>query len=390
MSGSESTKQSKSSLGAVLVIVATVLVLAIVGGIMAISVIGAAISGSGDDGDGGMNIPLCTPGDGDEATSVNIPEQYREWVEAAASTSGFSANVIGSQLQHESSWNPNAKSHAGAEGLAQFMPGTWAEFGGGGDPLNPEHAIKAQGRYMKYLNDFMKDHAKDDEHLLKLALAGYNAGQGAVQRYGFDLDKMFSDPNKPGYKAETMRYVNNIVAAASGSYTSDCGHPDAVPEGSIAETSIALAWEEKVTLPRSSAYGYGESAARPEFVEASTKLNKDLHTAFFTDCGVFVATVMRTSGADKSFPLRSTGVQMNYLSNSDKYEYFRPTSEADLKAGDILITQGHIYLYTGERNASSTGRAQGASLYTRPPSGHDFYLSDTSGRTYYAARLKGE
>lgn len=387
MSESTDTAKTKSPVGAIIAILVGVIALAVVGGIMAISVVGAAIGGSGGSEGGGMDVPVCVPGEGGEAKGVAIPEEYKAWVEAAAAASGFSPQVIGAQLQHESSWNPNAKSHAGALGLAQFMPGTWNQFGDGGDPMNPEHAIAAQGKYMKYLNDFMKDHAKDDEHLLRLALAGYNAGQGAVQRNGYDLEALYA--SGPGYMNETKPYVNNIVAAANGSYTSDCGHSDSVPEGSIAETSMALAWEEKVTLPRSSAYGYGESASRPEFVAAATKLNSDLHTAFFTDCGVFVATVMRTSGADKSFPLRSTSVQMNYLSSSDKYEYFRPTSEADMKAGDVLITGGHIYLYTGERNGTSTGRAQGASLYTRPPSGHDFYLSDTSGRTYYAARLKG-
>lgn len=376
---------NSSSVGKIIAIIAGILIIPIVGGILFLATIGGVLGGSG--GGSLPTTPICEPGKGDEATSIKIPEEYQDWVEAAAKTSGFSANVIGSQLQHESSWNPNAKSGAGAQGLAQFMPGTWAEYGGGGDPFNPEDAISAQGRYMKYLHDFMKDHAKDDEHLLKLALAGYNAGQGAVQKHGYDLEALYDA--KPGYRNETKRYVDNIVAASNGSYTTDCQHADAVPEGSIAETSVALAWEEKVTLPKSGAYGYGEAESRPEYVVAANKLNSDHHTAFYTDCGVFVATVMRTSGADKAFPLRSTGVQMNYLKNSDKYEYFRPTSEAEMKAGDILITDGHIYLYTGERNKTDTGRAQGASLYTRPPSGHQFFLTDNGGRTYYVGRLKG-
>lgn len=369
--------------------IALVIVLAIFfGGILIAAIAGGAgsMSASGTGGDTGPKT--CTPGD-DPKTGISIPEEYVESINQAAGESGFSANVIAAQIYHESGWDPNAQSGAGAQGLAQFMPGTWKEFGNGGDPFNPTDAIAAQGRYMAYLNKFMKGNETDEEHLLRLALAGYNAGQGAVQSYGFNLEKMFSDPKKPGYKTETKKYVENIVAAANGSYTSSCEHSGQVPEGSVVETSMALAWEEKVALPFSSAYAYGRAESRPEYVDASTKLNSDLHTAYFTDCGVFVSTVMRTSGADKGFPARGTSVMMSYLQSSDKYEFFLPQSEGELQPGDILITHGHIFLYTGERNTSATGRAQGASLYTRPPSGHDFYLSDTSGRTYHAARLKG-
>src|SRR5699024_10802019 len=95
-----------------------------------------------------------------------------------------------------------------------------------------------------------------------------------------------------------------------------------------------------------------------------------------------------SSGVDPDFPVRGTSIQLNYLRNSDKYEFFTPTNEGELQSGDILIRPGHIYLYTGERHDGSDGRALGASLYTRPPSGHHLYLSDSLG-TYQAARYVG-
>ncbi|MDN5817669.1 MAG: lytic transglycosylase domain-containing protein [Yaniella sp.] len=339
--------------------------------------VGGAESGGG---------PICTPGGGGGGSdSVNIPDEYLSAVEDAAAESGFSTSFIGAQIQAESGWDPNAQSPVGAMGIAQFMPGTWPSFGEGGDPWDPEDSIAAQGRYMKYLREFMEDHAEDEEHLAQLALAGYNAGQGRVQQYNFDLDEMFKHGE---FRTQTKPYVEKILAASEGDYTSDCvpGGGGDVPTGSVTEASMYLAWDNIVSLPSSMAHGYGRSAAKPEFVEVSSGINSDFHTAYFTDCGVFVATVMRSSGADESFPVRGTAVQQSYLRNSDKYETFYPSSEGDLQSGDILFLNGHIFIYTGERHTGSDGRSQGASLSTRPPSGHHTYLSDGRGG-YEVARL---
>lgn len=380
-----------SSTKKIIIFVAVIVAIAVLALTVLVASFGSIFGGAPESG--GIAPPACVPGDAENA-GVKIPSEYQDYVAAAAAESGFSAGVIGAQIQHESSWNPLAESPVGAKGLTQFMPGTWEAFGNGGDIFNPEHAIAAQGRYMKYLSDFMKDHANDDEHLLRLALAGYNAGQGAVQRNGYDLEALYN--SGPGYRNETAPYVDNIVAAASGNYTSDCSHAGGgegggggpAPTGEIVETAKYLAWDHYVKLPFSAAGSHGRSAAKPEFVAVADSL-ASATTAYYTDCGVFVASTMRSSGVDKSFPKRGTSVQINYLRNSPKYEFWRPTSEGELEPGDILITPGHIYIYTGERNSSNTGRAQGASLYTRPPSGHHFYLTDTSGRVYYAARHKG-
>lgn len=352
-------------------------------GVVLVAAIGGAIGGAGDADDSAV----CTPGDGEDA-KVEIPEEYSEFVDNAAAEAGLSASVIGAQLHAESGWDPKAESAVGAQGIAQFMPATWEQFGEGGDPFDPKDAIAAQGRYLKYLADFMKEGAGgDDELLVRLVMAGYNAGEGAVKKYDFDLDEMFSDPNKPGYKNETKAYVEKIVKAAKGDYGSDCkgGGGGDVPKGGVVDTAAYLAWEERVEMPRSTAYGYGEDKAKPEYVDAANKLSKDHHTAYYTDCGVFVATVMISSGTDKSFPKRGTSGMYSYMQNSDKYKFFTPSSEADLKPGDILVKHGHIYLYTGERNSSPTGRAQGASLYTRPPSGHNMLL----GGEYKVGRYEG-
>lgn len=129
---------------------------------------------------------------------ATIPNGWAPLIEDAAEVAGVPAPVLAAQIEVESDWRPNARSSAGARGLAQFMPGTWEAYGAGGDPTDPEHAIAAQGRYMGYLLDRAKssDIAGDP---LELALAGYNAGFGSVQRYD-------GIPPFP----ETQNYVRSI------------------------------------------------------------------------------------------------------------------------------------------------------------------------------------
>jgi len=78
-----------------------------------------------------------------------IPADYQTWVIQAGSQCGqIVAPLIAAQLDVESSWNPNAVSPSGAQGLAQFMPGTWPSWGRDDDgrtsPFDPGDAIMAK------------------------------------------------------------------------------------------------------------------------------------------------------------------------------------------------------------------------------------------------------
>lgn len=80
----------------------------------------------------------CRPGENAETaahTRESVPAEYWEAIEAAAAHSGISTDVLAAQIQQESGWNPNAQSPAGAQGIAQFMPGTAAQYGL--DPFDP-------------------------------------------------------------------------------------------------------------------------------------------------------------------------------------------------------------------------------------------------------------
>ena len=121
-----------------------------------------------------------------------IPNQaWAGWVQKAGSLCPqITAPLIAAQIQQESGWQPDAVSPAGAQGLSQFMPGTWpayaADDAGDGhiSPVNPADAIMAQGRYMCALvQQVQADPALAGQDVLTLALAAYNAGINNVTTY---------------------------------------------------------------------------------------------------------------------------------------------------------------------------------------------------------------
>lgn len=143
-----------------------------------------------------------------------VPSEYRDAVlEAGSKCEGVTPALIAAQIGAESGWNPNATSPVGAQGLSQFMPGTWATRGidgdgdGKADPFNPFDAIASQGAFMCSLVDQITAWLADGSvtgDATRLALAAYNAGPGAVQHFG----------GMPPY-AETTAYVDKIMKNAS-------------------------------------------------------------------------------------------------------------------------------------------------------------------------------
>jgi hypothetical protein len=112
-------------------------------------------------------------GDGRATRAVQsfVPARFAPMIVRAAQRWGVSAHLLAAQLYAESNFNPFARSPAGAEGIAQFMPGT-AQAMGLADPFDPGQAIDAQARLMRDLLGRFGS--------VPLALAAYNAGPGAV------------------------------------------------------------------------------------------------------------------------------------------------------------------------------------------------------------------
>ena len=124
----------------------------------------------------------------------NSRENIENLIEKYAQKNNLDPDFIKAVVKQESGFNPDAKSKCGAMGLMQLMPQT-AKGLGVVDAFDPEQNIEGGVKYLKsMLNRFNNDP--------KLALAAYNAGPAAVQKYG-DI---------PPYK-ETQNYVKNILAS---------------------------------------------------------------------------------------------------------------------------------------------------------------------------------
>ncbi len=125
-----------------------------------------------------------------------VPAAYVPDIVAASQHWSVSGILLAAQIAQESNFDPGVVSSAGAEGIAQFMPGTAAAIGLR-DPFDPKQAIDAQAHLMR---DLLRRFAS-----VSLALAAYNAGEGPVAACG-------CVPPFP----ETVAYVAAILGRLNG------------------------------------------------------------------------------------------------------------------------------------------------------------------------------
>lgn len=127
------------------------------------------------------------------ATTTGNPK-YDELIKQSAARNGIDPNLIVAVMRQESGFNLRARSYKGASGLMQLMPGTARRFGVN-NIYDPAENIEGGAKYLRFLLDTFNGD-------VDLVLAGYNAGENAVIRSGYQV---------PRYR-ETQNYVKSISA----------------------------------------------------------------------------------------------------------------------------------------------------------------------------------
>jgi soluble lytic murein transglycosylase-like protein len=149
------------------------------------------------DGVKSYAVPKATSVRATRYVAVERSRQYDDLISEHARSKGVRSDLVRAVMQVESAFNPNARSPKGAMGLMQLMPATARQYGVS-NPYNPAENVRAGVAYLRELLDRYQDNEE-------LALAAYNAGPGAVQKYGQSV---------PPYR-ETRNYVAQINQMAA-------------------------------------------------------------------------------------------------------------------------------------------------------------------------------
>lgn len=171
---------------------------------------------------------------------------------------GLPAGLVEAVAKAESGFNPQAVSRAGALGLMQLMPAT-ARGLGVANPLDPAQNVEGGARYLRELLDRFDGN-------VALALAAYNAGPGAVARYG----------GVPPYQ-ETQTYVNRVLAYMQA--------------GSQLTISPAGNWSQSPSPDKTIGSATGITAARDGAAANGTGQSADVAGATVSGAGITEASI---------------------------------------------------------------------------------------------------
>ncbi|MGO2507017.1 lytic transglycosylase domain-containing protein [Psychrobacter alimentarius] len=138
------------------------------------------------------------------ASNSSSRNAYDSYIRASAERNGVDPALMKAMMHTESAFNPNARSPVGAQGLMQLMPATARRFNVS-NPWNPADNIEGSAKYIAWL---MRRFNNNVEH----AVAGYNAGEGNVDKYG----------GIPPFK-ETRNYVQRVMSRYHSLYKNDAG-----------------------------------------------------------------------------------------------------------------------------------------------------------------------
>ncbi|MEW1551962.1 bifunctional lytic transglycosylase/C40 family peptidase [Streptomyces tsukubensis] len=319
-------------------------------------------------------VTLILSEEGAEATETasgtglrGVPEAFRPWIlkaEAECPHPELTGALLAAQLAQESGFNARrgkggALSDKGAQGPAQFIPSTWATYGydadnnGESTPWDIGDAVMAQGRFMCSLTGTAKSSGFPGD-IRALALAGYNAGWGAVERYrGVPPIEFARRPGKA--EGETYHYVR-VIMAAIPKYQ---GPALVTVSGSGAGARAVRKALARLGTP----YSWGGGSPQgpgPGFCDGTNGYDKKTGRC----------SASRTHGFDCSSLVQYAYWGSLKLPRTAAPQYgatsHRPVSRSDLRVGDLLFWSKsgsgaiyHVALYAGDGNvvhAPRTGK----------------------------------
>jgi soluble lytic murein transglycosylase-like protein len=169
-------------------------------------------------------------------TALKPSKEISDIVDRASRTHQVDPLLVHSIIKVESNYNSYAISNKGAEGLMQLMPPT-ARMLGVSNSFDPQQNIEAGVKYLKYLQGVYKDD--------RLALAAYNAGPAAVEKY----------KQVPPYK-ETQNYVDQVgkryedARRAAGSSSNSSPEKDPAQQAASVKPAVEAALPEPVIVEK--------------------------------------------------------------------------------------------------------------------------------------------
>lgn len=267
------------------------------------------------------------------------------------------AGIVGNMI-HESGVEP-ARKEGTAPGV-KTNPSDVVTFGGGwgivqwtpaGKMIRPSRAsgvddatIASLEYQLDFLNKQLNGQTDIPESQAGSAIKAAHGVEEAAVAFGRYYERFLGSDNLSNSRyterKATAREVFNTYGGGTGGATGTGGDAAAPCGGNIVAVAKSLAWPEP-------GHGRNKEDAKPEYQAALPKYNSTSGDRVWSDCGRFVATVMRMSGADPDYPMVYTPTQENYLRTSGKYDVFDSISMKDLQPGDIFIGPGHTYMFVG-------------------------------------------
>lgn len=274
--------------------------------------------------------------------------------------SGFNTAAI------EKTQKPTAEKDRG-HGLVQWTFSRWTAL---------ENYAKLKGKDWTDLTtqlEYLKTELEGSEKKVITDAEFADAKSPAVAAMRFRVVFERADP-KVAHDDKREGAAISIYSQYGGSLDSaaSCATGDGVVAGNLVKTAISWALEKPASEGMNK-----ESDARDTYRIAKPKYNPSVH---WTDCGGFIAAVMYATKVDPNYPNVSTLKQKAYVkSHPDKYVIISKPTKDDLQPGDILITDDHTTMYTGEATYPSVD----ASYWNDVPSAGRVPSVRTSGSASY-------